>query len=126
MSKAGITFLVQLFVDAPAGCREDRGLLDWPLLASDLGDMACHSESAHVPLCHHHTLVVEEVVNALEVPTSGRPRVFMQEVSSLTELVTVKCAAEFNVSYSNRLFLFELLHPLGVLPVHRNVKLLQQ
>ena len=71
MTKASITFLVQLVVDAPAGRHEARGLLDRSLLASNLGDMARHPESAHVPLCHHHTLVIEEVVDAREIPTSG-------------------------------------------------------
>ena len=67
-------------------------------------DVSGHQESAHVGLGHTNRRVLEDLVNALQVPGPCCPGMLVEEVPALFKLVFVK-----------RLITPDVIHGLGLL-----------
>ena len=68
--------------------------------------------------------IIEQLVDAFQDPASCTPRMFVQEMTFLRQLIPIDFAAKLYVLDRLDFRLFELPHPIGILAVCGDVQLL--
>ena len=125
MSVMSRAYIVERVRGVDAVRHEPCRLLDQPRLRSNAASPRRHSKLAHV--CHDfsHIIVPLQFQNAIKIPATRHPWVFMMEEPPLAPLVFIDLGAEFDVSFGLLNLLLESLHPRLVIAIHVLVDLLQ-
>ena len=111
--------------DARAVREEARGLEHRSHLTTDPADPCDHPKLAHVGSYKSDIIAPDKLVDAVERPTRGKPRVLVEEVAALLTLMFVHTGAEPDVSLGPLNSELELLHPKLVVPVHVFIEFLK-
>ena len=90
-----------------------------------IADVTFHAYLAHVQPNLFHRGLLQYSVDALHAPGSRRPRVLVQEVSLVLDLVRVEVAAKLHMSLGFGKVLVEVLNPTGLVLVHLLIQLLE-
>jgi hypothetical protein len=124
MVKIGRATTVKFISQTPTTGHESCGLLDRTSNIRVLSDSALHPEPAHVRLDTMNSSIIEQLVDTIQYPTSRTPWMFVQEMTSLRQLIPIDFAAKLHVLNRLDFRFFELPHPIGILAMSGDVQLL--
>ena len=116
---------IKLGCHALGTCHETRRLLHQTSVAARLADMRSHAKPAHVRLDNVDARIVNQFADTVELPRPRTPRVFVDGVSSASELMSVQCHAKLDELRRLLLRLFERLQPFRIVAMYIFMNLLQ-
>ena len=116
---------IKLGCHALGPCHKSSRRLHQPSVAAPLADLRAHAEPAHVRLDNVDARVVDRFADTVELRRTCTPRVFVDEVSSASDLMSIQCHAKLDSLRRLMLSLLESLQPFRIVAMYISIKCLQ-